>query len=332
MPFSFPASPSVGATSTQNGRQYQWSGYAWELVAASGLSWSSVPASATATGTAGQIAYDDDNGFFYVATNTNVWKRAALGSWPWPVSGNLLFLGRASDSRTLTLSGSNVTQWRDANGGSLALSAGAGSVTVNATGINSLPALSFGGSASLSGLVASSRSRSAPFSLVMVVKPTATTSSLNAMRIGVFGGIAAGEFSGGVHLREYTDPASGSGGYYYGAFETRAFQADFSPYLRGSALSTATKVMAYVFDGSNSLLYQNGSLASAVSSHSGVISTLNPASTANAYLSVGAQKTTTDSVLYGQFLLSDVALYSVAITSDQVSAIAAYAASTYGTT
>jgi hypothetical protein len=33
MPFSFPASPSVGDTSTQNGRTYSWSGYAWEIVA-----------------------------------------------------------------------------------------------------------------------------------------------------------------------------------------------------------------------------------------------------------------------------------------------------------
>ena len=47
----------------------------------SGLSWSSVPASATASGTAGQIAYDDVNGFFYVATATNTWKRVALSTW-----------------------------------------------------------------------------------------------------------------------------------------------------------------------------------------------------------------------------------------------------------
>ena len=33
MPFSFPASPSVGDQSTQNGRTYSWSGYAWEIVA-----------------------------------------------------------------------------------------------------------------------------------------------------------------------------------------------------------------------------------------------------------------------------------------------------------
>lgn len=33
MPFSFPASPSIGDKSTQNGREYEWSGYAWEIVA-----------------------------------------------------------------------------------------------------------------------------------------------------------------------------------------------------------------------------------------------------------------------------------------------------------
>ena len=33
MPFSFPSNPTVGQQSTQNGRAYQWSGSAWELVA-----------------------------------------------------------------------------------------------------------------------------------------------------------------------------------------------------------------------------------------------------------------------------------------------------------
>jgi len=31
MPFSFPASPSVGDRSTQNGRVFVWDGYAWGL-------------------------------------------------------------------------------------------------------------------------------------------------------------------------------------------------------------------------------------------------------------------------------------------------------------
>lgn len=32
MPFSFPSSPTVGQQSVQNGRTYQWDGYAWNLV------------------------------------------------------------------------------------------------------------------------------------------------------------------------------------------------------------------------------------------------------------------------------------------------------------
>lgn len=31
MALSFPSSPTVGQVSTQNGRQFTWSGYAWEL-------------------------------------------------------------------------------------------------------------------------------------------------------------------------------------------------------------------------------------------------------------------------------------------------------------
>ena len=33
MSLSFPASPTVGQLSSQNGRSYAWSGYAWEIVA-----------------------------------------------------------------------------------------------------------------------------------------------------------------------------------------------------------------------------------------------------------------------------------------------------------
>jgi len=93
MPFSFPSSPSVGQQSVQNGRTYSWTGAAWELVAASGssgLSWSSVPASATATGTAGQIAYDGS--YFYIATATNAWARASIS---WQDTDALAFISAA---------------------------------------------------------------------------------------------------------------------------------------------------------------------------------------------------------------------------------------------
>ena len=47
MPFSFPASPAVNDQSTQNGRTYSWSGYAWEIVATP----AALPASVITSGT-----------------------------------------------------------------------------------------------------------------------------------------------------------------------------------------------------------------------------------------------------------------------------------------
>jgi hypothetical protein len=41
---------------------------------------SGTPASAAATGTAGQIRWDAD--YIYVCTATNTWKRVAISTWP----------------------------------------------------------------------------------------------------------------------------------------------------------------------------------------------------------------------------------------------------------
>lgn len=41
--------------------------------------WVAVPATATSTGVAGQVAYA--SGFLYVCVATNTWKRTALSSW-----------------------------------------------------------------------------------------------------------------------------------------------------------------------------------------------------------------------------------------------------------
>lgn len=44
-----------------------------------GIDWSSVPASASASGTAGSIAYSSTH--FYVCVATNTWRRVTLASW-----------------------------------------------------------------------------------------------------------------------------------------------------------------------------------------------------------------------------------------------------------
>jgi hypothetical protein len=110
----------------------------------SGLTWSSVPASPTASGTAGQIAYDGS--YFYVASATNTWVRTALSTWTVPVitissqpsaqtasSGAATFSVTASVSPSATLS----YQWqRQALGaGSYANVSGATSASLALTGM-----------------------------------------------------------------------------------------------------------------------------------------------------------------------------------------------------
>ena len=93
----------------------------------SGLTWSAVPESATATGTAGQIAYDNATGFFYVATATNTWKRTLLSTWtfdPKTIAGLQLWLD-GDDATTLfdettggalVAAGGAVARWEDKSG------------------------------------------------------------------------------------------------------------------------------------------------------------------------------------------------------------------------
>jgi len=61
MPFSFPASPSVGDRTTQNGRVYVWDGYAWGVA------------------TDGQIAtvLDGSRGDIVVSDSGSTWTIAA---------------------------------------------------------------------------------------------------------------------------------------------------------------------------------------------------------------------------------------------------------------
>jgi hypothetical protein len=85
----------------------------------SGLAWSSVPASATASGTAGSIAYDGS--YFYVAVGSNQWERAALSTWATdPSFSNVslllhmdglgsAFVDSSGTPKTITTSG-NATQ------------------------------------------------------------------------------------------------------------------------------------------------------------------------------------------------------------------------------
>lgn len=99
------------------------------IVASSGLNLTSptVPSSATDTGTAGDISWDSN--YIYVCTAANTWKRtAALSSFGSPdaIAGLQLWLD-ASDSDTITLNGSTVSQWNDKSGNDYHVSQGTAS-------------------------------------------------------------------------------------------------------------------------------------------------------------------------------------------------------------
>jgi hypothetical protein len=132
---SFPGTGSTTALylSIDSGRVYQWTGSVYAEVGpiGGGLSWADVPALTTSSGTAGQLAYDNANGFLYVATAASTWKRVALSTWvPWTpasITGLQLWLD-ASSSETLydaTSGGSlvaadgAVARWQDKSGSAI---------------------------------------------------------------------------------------------------------------------------------------------------------------------------------------------------------------------
>jgi hypothetical protein len=124
----------------------------------SGLTWSAVPASATATGTAGQIAYDAE--FLYTCVTTNTWKRTALSTWatftPSSITGLQLWLD-ASDSSTIfnaSSGGSDVSpggaigRWQDKSGnGRHFVASGSAMPTFTSSGLNGRSVVTFNGTA-----------------------------------------------------------------------------------------------------------------------------------------------------------------------------------------
>lgn len=101
---------------TDTGRMYRWTGSVYVEVGpvggGSGLGWSNVPATSSATGTAGDIAYDGDR--LYICTATNFWEAAALSRWDgdpfWSSVTYLMRFNGSNGSTTFTdLSPTGVT-------------------------------------------------------------------------------------------------------------------------------------------------------------------------------------------------------------------------------
>jgi len=119
----FPGTGTAGVlyAALDTGRIYEWQGAYIEMGGTGGgyTPWSSVPSSPTASGNAGDIAYDAN--YLYTATAASTWKRAAWTSWivdPYFSNVSLLLHADGSGStftdssptpKTITASG-NSTQ------------------------------------------------------------------------------------------------------------------------------------------------------------------------------------------------------------------------------
>jgi hypothetical protein len=216
MPISFPASPTSNQTYTYGNRTYRWTGAAWEFVSSggSGLTWSSAPASASATGTAGQIAYDND--FFYVAVGNNQWERTELATFysftPTSIAGCQLWLD-AADGATLydSVSGGQrignnqiVRRWEDKSGNGRHASEATNGPTRKTSEQNGYSALLFNGSNTF--MAGSSTPSTGNVRTVFAITKSANTSGADFFQIGVFGGAT---FRGFTLRQSYASPNSG---------------------------------------------------------------------------------------------------------------------------
>jgi hypothetical protein len=114
----FPATGTAGVlyVALDTSQVFQWQGAYLEVGAAGGSQWSSVPTSATATGSPGQTAYDAN--FQYTCVAANTWVRSPLSTWsfsPTSISG-LAAWWDFSDPNNVTLNGSNISQVTDKSG------------------------------------------------------------------------------------------------------------------------------------------------------------------------------------------------------------------------
>jgi hypothetical protein len=342
----FPATGSAGTLyhATNVRRIYFWDASSGVYVEAGpsggggGLAWSSVPSFATATGTAGQIAYDDANGFFYVATNANTWKRASLSTWfsPAQISGLAAWFD-ASDASTLydsTTGGSlvandgSVARWVDKSGSSNhALQATSGSRPARrSAGLGGLPSVQF---------VADSADNGDWLGI-------AHTSSLNGPSgLTIFMVASTSEQGSGRGLMGKWQAASGESGGNAWVFAYKPNSGTTAPTMLvndGTAFRQAAGTTNFN-DGSKRLLAMVSTSSSLAIRQNGVLqATQSPAS-------VPAQSVTSGvviggfcgySVASGQQLMSahisEIIVYNATLSSGDIAAVESYLMTKWGLT
>lgn len=324
---------------TDTGRLWRWTGSVWVEVGpvgGGGFAWSAVPASATATGTAGQIAYD---GNLYVCTAANTWaKFPGTTSWtnfaPTSISG-LVGWFDASDATTMydatsggstVDAGSPIARWADKSGsGNHALQSTSGSrPTRRAAGLGGKPSVQFvadtADNGDWLGIASTSALNGASGLGVFVVYLTASV-GVNRGLVGKWPG--PGEETAPAWLLGYTGTATG---------------ATTATHLMHNGTSAASAATTSNFnDGSPRLLGLVNTSAGLQARMNGASqgtnsSTVAPSSGGTAGVVIGGY--CGYSLASGQALMSahisELLIYSATLTSQQVSDIEAYLMTKWG--
>jgi len=273
---AFPATGSsdgVLYVATDTGRAYIWAGAYLEIGSSgggSGLTWSSVPASENAAGTAGQIAYDSKYQYTCVAQNN--WLRSPLLPWL-PVTSGLQMnldasfapsLFQNSNGTTAAASADNpVGYWADMSGlGNHAIQATSGSrPLLKINNQNGLPGLYLDGTDDcLTATIAGFQSLTAT-TILMVAKPAAAAAAdTNAGVFCAFGNTGGGS---GVYPSSSCLFLSHSAGAISGEYLTIGYDRPIasgrlgsSSYRRSASQAIA---IAATFSESGTQVFQNNS-------------------------------------------------------------------------
>ena len=337
MPLTFPSNPTTNQTTTLNGRTYRWTGSVWEFVSSgggSGLAWSSVPASATASGTAGQIAYDGS--YYYVCTEANTWKRTALATWFNPASiAGLQAWYDASDASTLfdaTSGGaiasvdSSVARWADKSGNAnhATQSTSGSRPTRRSAGLNGRPSVEFVADSADSGdwlAISHQSALNGSSGLAVFAVYRTSTAASNLGLAGKWQGI--GESGGNAWVFGYTGGASGvtTATHITNNGSTSATQATSSNFNDGAA-----RLLSMVNTSAGLQARMNGSLQGTNSS------TVLGNSACTSGVVLGGY--TSSSQATGQRLMSchisELMIFSGALTSQNVADIESYLMTKWG--
>jgi len=317
MSLSLPSNPTTGQTFSAGGRTWAWTGSAWELVASgSGLTWSSVPSSATATGTAGSIAYDGS--YFYLASAQNTWVRAAMSTWLPFTTGLQLWLD-ASDATSLysaTSYGSLVAadgvvaRWQDKSGNSNHCTSASNGPQRKASRINGRDALTFNGTSNF--LQGSATPVSGNARTVFVVAKSATSAGQELVQFGL--SPASGNFNAFMLRERYI----GSDSYVGGDVSTNNLT------ITNTQLPiTSTFVACIVESSATSNQYFHNGTSFTVSGSIGSFS-------ADPGYLIGTAKSGSTSLGYWSGDVCEVIAYDTALSSSNRSAVESYLKAKWG--